>query len=221
VLKKYFRNGRNDRVISYAVSIAVHLLLLILMLAITFDVKTQPLEFVEISFGPGGLGGSSGSPGDQPLGTPQETIEEQQVQENQVEEKVDVTQTKNTSPDAPAVTKEKETKDATTPKPAQQGQGNKTTGPGGFDIDFGGMGSRKVLNYTVPAYPPGVNKQIDIRLRFTIMPDGSVGSVIPLIKADATLENSAIQALRKWRFEPLRNGTATQTAIIVFPYRLK
>lgn len=191
------------------------------MLAITFDVKTQPLEFVEISFGPGGLGGSSGSPGDQPLGTPQETIEEQQVQETQVEEKVDVTQTKNTSPDAPAVTKEKETKDATTPKPAQKGQGNKTTGPGGFDIDFGGMGSRKVLNYTVPAYPPGVNKQIDIRLRFTILPDGSVGSVIPLIKADATLENSAIQALRKWRFEPLRNGTATQTAVIVFPYRLK
>ena len=75
----------------------------------------------------------------------------------------------------------------------------------------------------MPSYPEGVNKQVDIRLRFSIMPDGTVGTILPLIKADTRLENAAINSLRQWRFEPLdpSQKQVEQTAVIVFPYRLQ
>ncbi|MHB9014187.1 MAG: energy transducer TonB, partial [Ignavibacteriaceae bacterium] len=105
------------------------------------------------------------------------------------------------------------------------GMGNKTGGNGsfGYDIDWGGKGQRKIYSYNIPAYPEGVNKEIDIRLKFTILPDGTVGTIIPLIKADTRLENSAINSLRQWRFESLDQSQkqVPQVAVIVFPYRLR
>ena len=63
------------------------------------------------------------------------------------------------------------------------------------------MGTRKIYSYLIPAYPEGVNKEIDIRLKFTIKPDGTVGSIFLLTKADTRLENAAINSLWQWRFE--------------------
>jgi len=57
-------------------------------------------------------------------------------------------------------------------------------GSSGFDIEWGGNGKRKIYSYSLPAYPEGVNKEIDIRLRFSILPDGTVGTIFPLTKAD-------------------------------------
>lgn len=54
------------------------------------------------------------------------------------------------------------------------GQGE---GGAGFDIQWGGNGTRKIYSYQIPDYPDGVNKEIDIRLKFTIKPDGTVGSI--------------------------------------------
>ena len=106
-----------------------------------------------------------------------------------------------------------------------KGQGNLTDGKGslGYDIDWGGMGTRKIYSYELPEYPEGVQKEIDIRLRFTIKPDGTVGSVNVLTKADSKLERVAVESLWRWRFEPLPPNAAqtNQTAIIVFPFRLK
>ena len=96
-------------------------------------------------------------------------------------------------------------------------------GNAGFEIAWGGSGVRKIYSYELPAYPDGVSKQIDIRLKFTIMPDGTVGRIIPLVKADTRLEMAAINSLKNWRFEPLRAGQkkADQNVVITFPYRLQ
>jgi protein TonB len=93
----------------------------------------------------------------------------------------------------------------------------------GFEIDFGGKGTRKIYSYNLPEYPEGVSKEIDVKLRFTILPDGTVGKIFPLIKADARLELASINSLRQWRFEPLpRNAKQIeQTVVIIFPYRLQ
>ncbi|MGE5805586.1 MAG: energy transducer TonB, partial [Ignavibacteria bacterium] len=119
-------------------------------------------------------------------------------------------------------TKTDETADS---KIETEGQGNKAEGEGsfGYDIDWGGKGQRKILYYFIPDYPAGVQKEADIRLKFTILPDGSVGTIFPLTKADTRLENSAINALRQWSFEPLGEiqKQMEQTAVIVFPYRLQ
>lgn len=53
--------------------------------------------------------------------------------------------------------------------------------------------------------PPSANIKINIelRLRFWVLPDGSVGEVIPTKRGNANLEQIAISYLKQWRFEPL------------------
>jgi protein TonB len=82
---------------------------------------------------------------------------------------------------------------------------------------------RKIYSYSLPAYPEGVSKEIDVKLRFSILADGTVGKILPLIKADTRLEQAAINSLRQWRFEPLPENQQTkeQFAVIIFPFRLK
>lgn len=92
----------------------------------------------------------------------------------------------------------------------------------GFGIDWGGR-IRKIYNYTIPKYPDGVYKDIDVKLRFSILPDGSVGNILVLKKADSRLEQVAIEALRMWRFEPLpaNQQQISQSVVITFPFRLE
>ena len=102
-----------------------------------------------------------------------------------------------------------------------EGRGNQTNGIGsfGYGIDWGGQGQREIYNYIIPEYPEGVEKEIDIKLKFTIMPDGTVGDIIPLTNADTRLEIAAINSLRQWRFQPLApdQKQIEQGAVIVFP----
>ncbi len=92
----------------------------------------------------------------------------------------------------------------------------------GFGINWGGR-IRKIYNYRIPDYPSGVAKEIDVKLRFSILPDGSVARITILQKVDSKLEQVATDALRLWRFEPLPGNSqqVTQIATITFPFRLK
>ncbi len=100
------------------------------------------------------------------------------------------------------------------------GLGSRGSGPGkglGLgDIEWGGGGNRIVLRKIIPSYPPGVQSQGQIKIQFTVMPDGSVSKMIPLQKADFRLEKAAMDALRQWRFNAIKNniamvGTITMT----------
>lgn len=53
--------------------------------------------------------------------------------------------------------------------------------------------------------PPEVDivNEIEFKLKFWVLPDGTIGEVIPLKRGDAKLERVAIAYLKKWRFEPL------------------
>jgi protein TonB len=92
----------------------------------------------------------------------------------------------------------------------------------GFGIDWGGR-VRKIYNYIIPSYPAGVNKNIDVKLRFSILPDGTVGKIIVIKKADNRLEQVAIDALRLWQFEPLPKNSKQEQQIttITFPFRIE
>jgi hypothetical protein len=96
-------------------------------------------------------------------------------------------------------------------------------GNGKFEIDFKGKRSRGVYNYLIPTYPTGVDKEVDLVFQITIAPDGTVQRVFPLMKADTRLEVATINALNKWRFEPLPQSMPQlpQDAIVIFPYRLR
>lgn len=224
--------------LSYLISFAAHLLLILLMALFEFSLEYNKQEFVEISFGNTGRSGSSGAIGDQLNQTeenakPVEEIVEQS--KNKEVKEVDLAKAKSAdetnvinSAERSKETKKENKKETIRKENSNlntKGQGNLTDGKGslGFDIDWGGMGTRKIFSYEIPEYPEGVQKEIDIRLRFTIKPDGTIGSVTLLTKADTKLEQAAINSLWKWRFEPLPPNAAqvNQPAVIVFPYRLR
>jgi protein TonB len=108
-------------------------------------------------------------------------------------------------------------------KSNEDGNNTEAEGNFGFDIDWGGKGTRKIYSFILPQYPDGVKKEVNIKLQFTILPDGTVGTIIPKMKADTKLENAAINSLRQWRFEALSSSQkqVEQSAVIVFPYRLQ
>jgi len=103
------------------------------------------------------------------------------------------------------------------------GLGDKGIGPGaGFglgDIEWGGGGNRIVLYKVLPKYPPNYNVNAQIKLKFTVSPEGVVTSIIPLQKGDPVLERSAIEALRQWRFNRLKENKEMY-GIITFTFRV-
>ena len=220
-------------------SLLFHAALLSLFMLLNLSFDYEPSEYIEISFGVSSETGSSGSQGDQI-----EMIEEvsKPEVENVTEDKskevkeVDLPLAVNTSEenvikpaekDKEASSEESRTEnnDPDLSSVTSTGQGNLAEGDGsfGFDIEWGGKGIRKIYSFTLPKYPEGVKKEIDIKLQFTILPDGTIGTIFSKIKADTRLENAAINSLRQWRFEALNlsQKQVEQTAVIVFPYRLQ
>lgn len=222
--------------ISYSASILFHLFSFLLLFLIKCTFEYPAKDYVELTFGIMGGTGSSGTKGE----AFDEMIERADLQDkdatkekNQEVKEVELPKAKNTDvSDVNPAQKDKDVKKETTKKtdtresnnPPGDKKGNLNNGEGeyGFHFEGGGLGTRRIISYVVPDYPEGVNKEIDIRLKFTIKPDGTVGSIFLLTKADTRLENAAINSLWKWRFEALPSAQqGDQTAIIVFPYRLQ
>jgi hypothetical protein len=225
------------RHLSFSISLLVHVILFILLLLIKFTLDYPPRDYVELSFGKFNQPGSSGA-----IGTQLYQVEENaQAEKNETVDKskevkeVELPKAKNTSEDNVVLPADKqkeqtktvktETEEKTDSKITTAGRGNKAAGEGsfGYDIEWGGQGTRRIYSFILPDYPEGVSKEIDIRLKFSILPDGTVGTILPLTKADTRLENAAINSLRQWRFEALNpdQKQVEQTAVIVFPYRLQ
>lgn len=104
------------------------------------------------------------------------------------------------------------------------GLGSRGSGKGkglGFgDIEWGGGGNRIVLQKPLPKFPVGVNTNAELKFKFTVLPDGSVGRIIPLQKADPRLEAAAMDALRQWRFNRL-NSDIIMEGIIPLTFILR
>jgi protein TonB len=73
----------------------------------------------------------------------------------------------------------------------------------------------------LPAYTEQVNARI--RVRITVNPEGRIVKRIPLIKGNPKLEAAVMDALQRWRFNPLPPGAPqeSQTGTITFTFRLQ
>lgn len=87
------------------------------------------------------------------------------------------------------------------------------------DIEWGGGGNRIVLYKVLPKYPPGYNVSAQIKIKFTVSPEGIVTSMLPLQKGDPVLERVAMEALRQWRFNRLKENKEMY-GIITFTFRV-
>ena len=223
--------------ISYTISFVLHAIAILLFLLINLSFDYVPSEYVELSFGISDQTGSSGAQGNKIniiKETPKPSEKEQSKEKNPEVKEVDLpiaVSTEDENVIKPA-NNEKEVAEesneintetvASNSKSSEEGNSS-VEGNFGFDIDWGGKGTRKIYSFILPQYPDGVKKEVNIKLQFTILPDGTVGTIIPKMKADTRLENAAINSLRQWRFEALSSNQrqAEQTAVIVFPYRLQ
>ena len=88
-------------------------------------------------------------------------------------------------------------------------------------IQIEGPASARQVVYR-PSRLPSVtlDRDVAIRLKFWVLPDGAVGDVVPLQRGDVRLEQAAIQYVKSWRFTPISSGE-TVWGIIPVTYRLK
>ncbi len=220
----------------FGISVVIHTLLFLLLLWwIMYQPPQQaipqiPMEMIRLGLGNGpGSGGNLSAPGDPMKGpkpdNPLEDASRQQTTRQKVTPSDEYepgqhvvasnTSTAAHSRDSSGARGKKNQGDPNgTPRgTGLAGQGN---GPGsgyGFGIDWGGGGNRTVLNKVLPTYPPGVNKNAQIRIHFSVMPDGSVGTMIPVQKGDPRMEEAVYKALRQWRFNRIETPTPQQGEI--------
>ena len=99
-----------------------------------------------------------------------------------------------------------------------QGEGNEEDKAAAFQIE--GLNRDPILT-TPPDYSEKVN--VTIRMRITVNPQGQIVQSIPLIKGNPRLEQSVMEALRKWRFNPLPPNVPQehQTGTVTFRFRLE
>lgn len=103
--------------------------------------------------------------------------------------------------------------------PTTQMEGGTNAQP--FTIE-GQAAERAILSQVIPEYPEGLQKEATIRIRFTVLPDGRVGQMIPVQKDSPELEEITLRALRQWRFNPLSSDAEQQVVqgVITFRYEL-
>ncbi|NND73351.1 MAG: TonB family protein [Rhodothermales bacterium] len=98
------------------------------------------------------------------------------------------------------------------------GEGNSERKTAPFDIE--GL-NRTPVNAPIPVYSEKVNAIIKVRI--TVDPTGRITTRIPLIKGNPALEQSVLETLRDWRFNPLPPNAPreNQTGIVTFRFRLE
>jgi protein TonB len=75
----------------------------------------------------------------------------------------------------------------------------------------------------MPAFPRDVNREAQIRVRFTVRPDGAIGAMAVLQKGEPRFEQAALAAMGSWRFNALPAGAERrdQTGVATFNFRLR
>jgi TonB family protein len=110
--------------------------------------------------------------------------------------------------------------------PSQAGEATAQRTIAGASL-MGPVADRPVLFYTLPTYPEWAKREAvegSVTLYFVVRPDGSVKENVLVQKTAGfgDFDENARNALRAWRFEPLKGGrTGEQWGTITFHFRLR
>ena len=100
---------------------------------------------------------------------------------------------------------------------------NRLYGESGSDSPYileGEIANRKILEKVIPEYPEGIQISSKVKIRFDVLPDGTVTNMVIIQKADPKLELNSLNALSKWKFNPIPRDVI-QKGIITFIYELR
>ena len=92
-----------------------------------------------------------------------------------------------------------------------------------FEINWEGELKREIYQRRLPEFPPDVQREAIIKIKFTVLPNGLIGSAILLQKGDTKLENLTLEAFKTWRFNPLPSyaSQVSQSGVITFRFKLR
>ena len=96
-------------------------------------------------------------------------------------------------------------------------QPNAETAP--FPIQ-GPVSKRKVIYRPPPPAAVTVTSET-VELKFWVHPDGTVGKIVPIVRADPSLEKAAMSFLKKWRFQTFPQGNQDQWGTISIRFKLR
>jgi hypothetical protein len=92
------------------------------------------------------------------------------------------------------------------------------------DIVIDGEIEDRSLYTPKPDYPEGLNKQAVIKIKITVLPDGSVSpaEMVTVRKENTVLEELSKNKLKTWRFRPLPEGqTQKQNGTVTLVYQVE
>jgi TonB family protein len=84
----------------------------------------------------------------------------------------------------------------------------------------GPVSKRRQVVYK-PSLPKTAGAEGEIELKFWVLPDGTVGRIVPIKRGNPLLEGEAIRYLKKWRFNPLNKAEGEEWGIIPIKFVLK
>jgi TonB family protein len=86
----------------------------------------------------------------------------------------------------------------------------------------GPAGKRKIL-YKPEIPEVKIEREGEVELKFWVLPDGSVGRVLSILRGDAELERISINYIKQWRFNSLDEGgqTVDQWGTITVKFRFE
>ena len=84
----------------------------------------------------------------------------------------------------------------------------------------GEITNRKRLIEVIPTYPEDMQQSLKVKLKFDVLPDGSVTNIIVIQKANPQFEFNSLSAISKWKFNPISQNVI-QKGVITFIYELK
>jgi len=76
-------------------------------------------------------------------------------------------------------------------------------------VGIKGPASKRRVLYKPEIPVVEIDREGEVELKFWVLPDGSVGSVFPLLRGDPELERIGIDYVKQWRFDPLEEGGST------------
>ena len=74
------------------------------------------------------------------------------------------------------------------------------------DLEIRGPVAERELVYRPPPPTPLSGAEGEIKLKFWVLPDGTVGRIVLLVRGDSSLETTAIRNLKRWKFNTLPPG---------------
>ena len=101
--------------------------------------------------------------------------------------------------------------------------GDARTGNSGLTVGRTDTIPPRPIVQVLPEYPPGLQREAVVKIRFWVLPDGRVGTMIPVRKGDPKLEEITMKAIRQWRFNaiPASEEQRNVEGVITFVYKLQ